>query len=272
MKVNFTGTVKLDLQIATGTLRRTYISIFFTVAISALIACKNHGRKSNTPAGGVAQILLFNGAGTSLNDVSAIEAILDDNHLYYATINSSELNNMSELKMRKYRLLIIPGGNFIEMGKNLTPAATARVRNVVKHGLNYLGICAGGFLAGNSGYYNGFNLASGVCFGFYAAENQGIHKAAVAIATPGVPTQDQYWGDGPQFTGWGAVAGKYPDRTPAIVQGTCGNGWVTLVGFHAEAPEGWRTGVKFNTPASKDNTYAGVVFRSALNRTPLPHY
>jgi len=272
MNVNFARTVNLELHIANGTLRRPFIAIFFTVATAALIACTNNNHKSNTSAGSVAQILLFNGTGTSPNDVSAIEAILDNNHLYYATVNSSELNNMSELQMRKYRLLIIPGGNFIDMGKSLTAATTARAGNAVKHGLNYLGICAGGFLAGKSAYFNGFNLASGACFGFYGAENQGIRKAAVAITIPGAPAQDQYWEDGPQFTGWGKVAGKYPDGTPAIVQGTCGNGWVTLVGIHAEAPEDWRTGIKFNTPTSVDNGYAGLIIRSALNRAPLPHY
>ena len=272
MKVRFARTACLHLPAANGILRRTFVALFCTLTVSVFSTCTNHGGKSNTPADGATQILLFNGTGTSPNDVTAIEAILDNNHLYYTTANSSELNDMSELQTRKYRLVIIPGGNFIEMGKSLTPATTARVHNAVKHGLNYLGICAGGFLAGKSAYYNGFNLAAGACFGFYAAENQGIRKAAVAITTPGSPAQDQYWEDGPQFAGWGAVAGKYPDGTPAIVQGTCGNGWVTLVGFHAEAPEYWRTGIKFNTPASADNACAGLIIRSALNRAPLSHY
>src|SRR5207249_11753437 len=69
---------------------------------------------------------------------------------------------------------------------------------------------------------------------FYAAEDRGIRKAPVAIASPGTPTLDQYWEDGPQFTGWGAVVGKYPDGTPAIVQGTFGSGWVILTGVRSE--------------------------------------
>jgi len=38
-----------------------------------------------------APILLFNGTGTSSNDVAAIESILRDNHLDYSTANSREL-------------------------------------------------------------------------------------------------------------------------------------------------------------------------------------
>lgn len=268
MKFTFAGKISYNPLPVTGMLHRFFVTIFFALAVTAFSAYAGHDPKSNTPA----QILLFNGTGTSPNDVAAIETILDNNNLGYATVNSSELNRMSEPQLRKYRLLIVPGGNFIDMGKSLAPAATANTRNAVKRGLNYLGICAGGFLAGNSAYYNGFNLTSGVSFGFYAAENKGIRKAAVPITTPGTPVLEQYWEDGPQFTGWGSIAGKYPDGTPALVQGTYSDGWVILVGFHAEAPGNWRTGINFNTPAGTDNAYAGLLIRAALNRVALPHY
>ena len=58
----------------------------------------------------------------------------------------------------------------------------------------------------------------------------------MAIAGAGTPTLDQYWEGGPQFTGWGAVVGKYPDGTPAIVEGTSGNGWAVLSGVRPDAP------------------------------------
>jgi glutamine amidotransferase-like uncharacterized protein len=223
-------------------------------------------------SGDIAPVLLFNGTGTSPNDVVAIEEILRTNHLNYSTVNSSQLNEMGELQVRGYRLLIVPGGNFIDMGKSLTLGTAANIRNAVHNGLSYAGICAGAFLAGNSTYYNGFNLTSGVRFGFYAAENQGVRKTAVAVATAGAPTLDQYWEDGPQLAGWGAVVGKYPDGTPAVVEGTFGSGWVILSGVHPEAPESWRHGMSFTTPASEDNAYAGVLIDAALNRTSLSHY
>ena len=220
----------------------------------------------------IVPILLFNGTGSSPNDVVAVETILNSNRLNYSTVNSSQLNEMGESQMRGYRLLIVPGGNFIDMGNSLTPGTAANIRNAVQNGLSYAGICAGAFLAGNSTYYNGFNLTSGVRFGFYAAENQGIRKTAVAIASAGAPPLDQYWEDGPQLAGWGAVVGKYPDGTPAVVEGTVGSGWVILSGVHPEAPESWRHGMTFTTPASEDNAYASMLIHDALNRTSLSHY
>jgi glutamine amidotransferase-like uncharacterized protein len=218
-----------------------------------------------------ASILLFDGTGTSPNDVAAVKAILRDNKLGYATANSAQLNSMGDSALRAYRLLIVPGGNFITMGDSLTPATLASIHGAVQGGLNYLGICAGAFLAG-TGKYKSINLTSGVRFNFYAVSAQGVRKTAVPISTVGGPTLDQYWEDGPELSGWGAVVAKYPDGTPAVVQGAAGRGWVVLTGIHAEAPESWRSGLTFTTPASVDNAYAFALIDAALNRTPLPHY
>jgi glutamine amidotransferase-like uncharacterized protein len=250
---------------------RSYLFLIST----AFLACGIRGEKGSIPAQGAnapAPILLFNGTGTSPNDVAAVETILRRNRLDYSTVTSPRLNEMSETQLRGYRLLIVPGGNFIDIGNSLTSSTTANIRHAVENGLNYLGICAGGFLAGDLAAHNGLNLTSGVRFGFYAAEDRGVRKAAVAIAAAGAPTLDQYWEDGPQFSGWGAVVGRYPDGTPAIVEGRFGSGWVVLSGVHPEAPENWRRGMSFTTPASVDNAYAGMLIHAALNRTSLSHH
>ena len=54
---------------------------------------------------------------------------------------------------------------------------------------------------------------------------------------------------GPQLAGWGDVVAKYPDGTPAIVEGTAAAGRVILSGIHPEAPENWRHGMAFATAA-----------------------
>ena len=245
---------------------RLLLATVCVVLIStASMACRN-----SRPAG-AAPILLFNGEGTSPNDVIALANILRAGRLDYSTVNSSQLGRMSEPQMREHRLLIVPGGNFEQIGNSLTPGATANIRSAVQNGLNYLGICAGAFFAGNSPY-NGLNLTSGTTFHFYAAEARGIRKAAVAITAAAGQTLEQYWEDGPQLTGWGEVVARYPDGTPAIVQGTFGNGWVLLTGVHPEAPASWRRGMDFSTPVETDTAYAAALFRAALNREALPHY
>jgi glutamine amidotransferase-like uncharacterized protein len=244
---------------------RQLLAAAILLIAGAVTACR--------PPSANAPILLFTGTGTSPGDVSAIEAILASASLPYATASSAQLNGMADSQLANYRLLIVPGGNFVEIGNHLTPATAARIRNAVNGGTNYLGICAGGFLAGSfPAPYNSFNLSAGVKFGFYQPGGPELRKAAVKITTPDGQALDHYWESGPQFTGWGDVIGKYPDGTPAIVQGAVGRGWAILTGVHPEAPESWRRGIAFSTPVSDDTAYARMLILAALNRTKLSHY
>jgi hypothetical protein len=253
--------------------------LFGTLAglmLFSITACAPPASRSNPPvlppaSRSVPPVLLFNGAGTSADDVAAVEAILKANQLDYAKVCSPELNGMRASRLMAYRLMIVPGGNFIAIGDGLTSSTTANIRSAVQGGLNYMGICAGAYFCG-SGPYKSLNLTLGVQFDFYADENRGIRKAAVAIAGVGTPAVEHYWEDGPQLAGWGAVVGKYPDGTPAIVQGMSGKGCVILTGVHPEAPANWRRGMAFTTPASVANAYAATLIRAALDGTSLPHY
>lgn len=102
-------------------------------------------------------------------------------------------------------------------------------------------------------------------------ESQGVRKAAVKVQPVGAPAADQYWEDGPQLTGWGDIVARYEDGTPAVVEGKVGSGFVVLSGIHPEAPESWRNGLAFATPASADNAYAAQLIEAALHGAPLPH-
>jgi hypothetical protein len=242
-----------------------------SILIAAALACRAGAGQRRTSARADVPILLFNGTGASPGDVAAFESVLDSQRLDFSTVDSRELNGMTESQIRQHRLLLVPGGNFIHMGNGLSPDTAAHIRAAIGNGLNYLGVCAGAFFAGNSPY-NGLNVTSGSRFGFYAAEARGIRKAAVAITTAGGQTLDQYWEDGPQLTGWGAVVDRYPDGTPATVEASFGNGWVILTGVHPEAPANWRRGMDFRTPVDIDNAYAATLIHAALNREVLPHY
>ena len=260
-----------SLPLGAATVRVVLTTVCVVLISMAFSACRPSGDKGRIPAAAeIAPILLFNGAGVSPGDVAAVEKILSSEHLNDSTVNSPRLNGMSESHIRAYRLLIVPGGNFEQLGDSLTASTAVNIRNAIRNGLNYLGICAGAFFAGNSPY-NGLNLTSGLRFEFYAAEARGIRKAAVAI-TAGGQTLDQYWEDGPQLTGWGVVMAKYPDGTAAVVEGTFGSGWVILTGVHPEAPASWRRGMDFRTSVNIDNAYAATLIRAALNRELLPHY
>jgi len=217
-----------------------------------------------------AQVLLFNGAGVSRNDVRAFEDLLRDRGIRYTTADSGDLDAMSIAQLRAHRLLIVPGGNFVEMGNHLAAATSANIRAAVNDGLNYLGVCAGAFIAGDSPY-NGINL-TGVRFRFYAVSSQGVRKTAVPISTPRGPNVEHYWEDGPELSGWGDAIARYPDGTPAAAQGHVGKGWVILAGTHPEAPDSWREGLKFSTPARDSQDFALRLIDAALAGEALPGF
>ena len=255
-------TPRMSVILHTFTIRKA--GILICGAVAWFVSCSPNRQ---------APILLFNGAGTSRGDVAALAKILRGHQFGYSMVDSWRLDAMSESQSDAHQLLIVPKGNFVEIGEGLAPATAANIRNAVRGGLDYLGICGGAFLAGSfPSPYNSFNLSSGVKFGFYSAERIGTRKAPVKITTALGPALDQYWEDGPQLSGWGDVVGKYPDGTPAIVEASVGEGWAILSGVHPEAPESWRGGMTFTTPASLDNAYLAMLIDAALRRTPLAHF
>ena len=217
-------------------------------------------------------VLLFNGTGTSSSDVAAVEAVLQSLSLGFNTVDSTQLNAMSEQQLAGYKLLIMPVGNSIDIGSSLSSSTAANLRGAVTdYGIHYLGICAGAFFGGSS-IYNGANLTGGVPFDFYADEFKGIHVEAVQISFPEGSPLDVYWQDGPQLSGWGQAVAKFPDGTPAITEGVSGKGFVIFAGVHLEAPESWRGSIAFTTPVSADLAYAGTVVQAALKGVPLPNF
>jgi len=230
---------------------------------------------ANVLAGGtIPKVLLYVGNGTSSGSVAAIKTILGDLSLQYATANTSQLNGMTESKLSAYKLLLIPGGNAITISKSLSSNTVTNIHNAIsKDGLHYLGICAGGFFAGHSGIYDYLDLSPiGIWFNFYADYFKGITKEAVQIRSPDGTKRDQYWQEGPQFSGWGTVVAKYPDGTPAVVENKVGNGFVILCAFHPEATQAWRSGMTFTTSVAVDNAYAKTLVTNALNGTSMPHF
>jgi glutamine amidotransferase-like uncharacterized protein len=238
-----------------------------TAALASILLCACRPAAGEAPA---PDILLYDGAGASLNDVAALAALLRDHGFRFARAGSAAMAAMPAPALRRYRLIIVPGGDFVAMADGMSAPTVEKLRGAVGSGVGYLGICAGGFLAGR---FQGKGLdLTGVKFGFYAAESRGIRKAAVPIATAGGPTLDQYWEDGPQFSGWGAAIARYPDGSPAAVEGRFGKGRVILIGVHAEAPESWRGGMRFRTTARADNDYAAQLVRAALGGQALAHW
>jgi hypothetical protein len=219
-----------------------------------------------------AEVFFYTGTGTTSGDVAAVKDLLNLMKLTYSEVSASQMNCIQESNIAgRFKLILFPGGNSIDISAALNASALAAVHNAVTNdGVPYLGICAGDFMAGawGSSSHKAFNLTNGVSFNVYD------HGAitGVPISFPKQATLDITLWDGPADKGWGSVVGKFSDGTPAIVEGKSGKGFVLLSGVHPEASlTGWCKG-----SACADNkldvAYAETLVNAALHSTPLPSF
>lgn len=220
-------------------------------------------------ANAVATAMLYNGTGSSPTDVIALGNILTSMGISYDLVNSAQLNAMPRTTIASYKLIVMPGGNSIDMGKSLTYAATANVRSAVKdYGISYIGFCAGAFMAESSTMYNVFNLTPSY-FDFY---NYNVINIVRTTHADGRQRDLVYW-QGPWVNGFGTVVAKYPNGRAAIAQGKSGRGYVIVSGVHPEAPADWRYGMSADGDGVEaDVNYTRVLINAAITKTALPRF
>ncbi|WP_179853010.1 BPL-N domain-containing protein [Streptomyces sp. 1331.2] len=137
------------------------------------------------------------------------------------------------------------------------------VRAYVRGGGRYLGLCMGGYLAGDPG----FDLLPGDS-GQYArspgASVSDERDRLVDVLWRGRP-QRMYFQDGPYFDVDGPgtqVLARYPGGRPAVVVAPYGAGRVAVSGPHPEAPGDW-----YRDYGLPDESEAGLALGEDLLRT-----
>ena len=199
-------------------------------------------------------VLLFNGTGTSA-DVSAVQAVLSTQGVGYTTADSDQLNAMTKAELGGFKLIVVPGGNSIEIGQSLDASTVANVRGAVQqYGVHYLGLCAGAFFGAHS-IYNGVNLTGGVSFDFYADEFKGIHQEVIEISFPDQCPPQHLLGRWTAAIGLGRGGGEISrwhsrNRPRAVGQGFCD--------LHRRASRGTRELVRADDAAGFRECRPGV--------------
>jgi len=230
-------------------------------------------------AGTTKDVLLFNGKGISTSDWQTTEKIVNSMGLSYSLINSSEMNAMSLTSLRKYGMIIVPGGYRGTIMSGLTNAAQLNIKKAVRdYGVSYLGICAGAFAAvgtlANTNTVSEYDLA--VIYGKHLSvwwpNSQHPTADMVKVTFPNKTTRWLVWWGGPSTPEWkGGVIARYADGKPAISQGWSNKGFVIVSGPHPEAPQGWRVTAGFD-PDGLDYDLTKKLINSALRQSPMPAF
>lgn len=246
-----------------------------------------HAKEEKAPAG--ADVAVYNDAKAPLgmrgvwnDDVTAVAHMLSSFGLSSREIGFDELNNPKFPLSGVYRALVVPGGWAAWYNYWINKAGKDKIREFVRDGGGYVGICAGAFFAvdkivwagveyDNRAGYNAYfqmtgydlDLFPGTAIGPIAAiadwyikpkDMTQIELAPDRKALAGYPGKELgeihlYWG-GPYFEfipdGSETVEARYAvNGQPAIVSRKFGKGRLVLLGTHPEIEENSdRDGVK----------------------------
>ncbi len=176
-----------------------------------------------------AKMLIYSGSGTWAAEVSDTKQNLDALGIQYEVKNS-----LSGVDYNQYAAIFMPGGNAGTEGLGIGNSELGRLSAAVNNGLNYLGNCAGAFLAGRSGG-NGLNMVNQNID--YVPDYNSKYGGGAQIATPvklwDGTTRDLMFYGGPGLDGvQGRTLGTFSNGTAGIKSFQQGSGQVILDAFH----------------------------------------
>lgn len=142
-----------------------------------------------------------------------------------------------------------PGGDGTELvlaavGPTQWPAVAGRVRAFVAGGGAYLGVCLGGFLAGewmdDDGNHKAFELLEGEVGTFTGTPRDHVEDQVITVdwLRP-AGKRSVYFQEGPYFEARGVEYARYHDGKTAALLTTFGRGKVAVSGVHFEADDEW---------------------------------
>jgi glutamine amidotransferase-like uncharacterized protein len=228
--------------------------------------------------------LIYAGEATAFGDAESIERILSGHQVSYRKVTSAEMNAMTLEELKKFKVIIWPGGYAGQMSESLETSTRERIRSVVnEHGVSYVGICAGAFIAvspapsaNEAGPRWGLSLITlpedpESLLPYYYLEEQGIEEAMVEVELANQPNQSWVWWGGPYLpeVPEGVVARYKKTGQPAVIQTWANKGFVVLAGPHPEAPEDWRTKLGLADSDGLDHDLAWQMFEAALYQKPM---
>lgn len=210
-----------------------FLFILFFVLYGPIAICKN---KDELP---LALIYKGPGACASCPEAAAKIAILAGLKVKY--VGPSEIQAALKLKPAIY----IQGGgdDAVDISKAMSPESMKSLRNYVKNGGKYLGICAGGYFAGLTVDDKELVFGLKILPGDADVYDKKSHKAKLESVLWEGKIEKMYIQDAPKFimnknAKYEKIA-TYPNGEIAALITPHGNGWVAVSGPHPEATKDW---------------------------------
>ncbi len=195
-------------------------------------------------------VAIYNGTGVWRSGIDALELYLKSRGINFTLVNATSIRNGI---LKNYNVLIMPGGWAYDYWLALGPEGNAMIKNFVKNGGGYLGICAGAYYAARAImweagiYHYSLGIADLVAIGpkkgypWPAEVVLRINSTKEGMRLGLNKTYAAVYIGGPEFgylSGNITVLAVYgDDGKPAIVLARYGKGRVALSGVHLEVRE-----------------------------------
>lgn len=204
-------------------------------------------------------VALYADAGAALDLVAALESEFSNREIASTRVLATDIT-ASSTSPERIRMLVMPGGADLPYLKLLTGTQVEIIKQFVKDGGKFLGICAGAYFAANSIIFDGGlpgeisgprplqffpGQAIGPAFGagtYDPDSRTGARAVEIEILADGSRGR-VYYNGGCYFSESHdpnvivlARFTELPGRPPAIVQVQYGAGSATLCGVHPEFP------------------------------------
>lgn len=187
-------------------------------------------------------VMIYNGSGAWTDEVGSLESIMSGAGITYTEVTDTTMNSMAATDYAQYGMMLFPGGSGTDMLDALNDTTRTNVMNAVRQtGVNYLGFCAGAFMAVSpapsaGGAPDFFSIIQAPEEDYYYLENQGVDEQMVEISFPSGSTDNILWYGGPVTPdATGGVIAKYPTGDPAMTEEVTGAGFTIVSGVHPAA-------------------------------------
>lgn len=264
--------------------RKWFVSLALILSTAGLGACNGQnpeetGGLSSKPPSGYnpaartfkTDALIYGGTATAVGGAEVLEEIVTEMGLTSDVVSSSELNEMSLEDLKEYGTIVWPGGYATQMSNSLNESTRQKIRTAVReHGVGYVGICAGAFIAVSPSTRWGFNLmeapTSDGTLEYYHLELSGTPHAPVNLMLRDGKTREVIWWGGPYLPELSkGVLARYEDTgEPAILQGYAGKGLIAITGPHPEAPAFWQERLGISDSDGLDHDVAAELIQASI--------
>lgn len=264
---------KESIKIISQTLAVFWRGVGVGMAMSLAFAGLSLGTPDQAQAEGEKYALIYNGPVSAEDCPEAAAAIAQSVGLRVKFVaNVGELPNL----LQNTAVFII-GGTQDELHplvKAFTPKVTEALKDYLRNGGRFLGICGGGFMA-STDWKEGRTLVKGL--GLIPAQSKvyrGDFKARIIPIHWQGKTRPMFLKAGPSFQLVGSpgevqVIANYEDGSIAALMSSYGQGKIAVCGPHPEAPASWKDEVADSDKWTSSHDLAVAFLKDLLSDRPV---